>query len=180
MFLTILLVALLLLLALLVVVAIQPSTFRVSRSTDIAAPPDVVFAEVNDLHRWEAWSPWARIDPASRTTYAGAESGEGAIMSWAGSDKVGEGRMTIVESQPGRLIRLRLEFIKPFQATNMAEFTFEQAVDGTSVTWSVSGERNFVFKAMGLLINCNKMMGSQFDKGLVQLKTVAETRISVK
>jgi uncharacterized protein YndB with AHSA1/START domain len=180
MLLTILSAALLLLLAFLVVVAIQPSTFRVSRSTDIAAPPEIVFAEVNDLHRWEAWSPWAKIDPASRTTYAGAESGEGAIMSWAGSDKVGEGRMTIVESQPGRLIRLRLDFIKPFQATNMAEFRFEPAADGTSVTWSISGERNFVFKAMGLLINCNKMMGDQFDKGLVQLKAVAETRISVK
>jgi hypothetical protein len=180
MLLTILLIALLLLLAFLVVVAIQPSTFRVSRFTNIAAPPDVVFADVNDLHRWEAWSPWAKIDPASRSTYAGAESGEGAIMSWAGSDKVGEGRMTIVESQPNRLIRIRLDFIKPFQATNMAEFTFDPTNDGTSVTWSVSGERNFVFKAMGLLINCNKMMGDQFDKGLVQLKAVAEARLSVK
>jgi carbon monoxide dehydrogenase subunit G len=180
MLLTILIAALLLLIAFLIVVAIQPSTFRVSRSAEIAAPPDAVFTEVNDLHRWEAWSPWAKIDPASRTTYAGAESGEGAIMSWAGSDKVGEGRMTITESQADQRIRIRLDFIKPFRATNTAEFTFEPTGNGTSVTWSISGERNFVFKAMGLLINCDKMMGGQFDKGLAQLKAVAEARLSVE
>ena len=101
-------------------------------------------------------------------------------MSWAGSDKVGEGRMTIVESQAARLIRIRLDFIKPFKATNMAEFTFEPTIDGTSVTWSMSGERNFLFKAMGLLMNCCKMIDAQFDKGLLQLKAVAEARLSVK
>src|SRR5256885_2151620 len=107
-----------------VVVALRPSAFRVQRTAKIVAPPARVFARVNDLHKWEDWSPWAKIDPACRVNYDGAAAGTGAIMSWAGNNKVGEGRMTITDTKPDELVRIKLEFFKPFKATNTAEFTF--------------------------------------------------------
>src|SRR5882762_2592603 len=109
----------------LIVVAMQPAEFKVSRSATIAAPPATVFAQVNDFHKWEAWSPWAKMDPNSKATYDGPASGPGAGFAWAGNDKVGEGHMTIKESQPNDLIRIDLQFIKPFTANNVAEFTFK-------------------------------------------------------
>src|SRR2546425_12785658 len=108
-----------------VIIAIQPSDFRITRSASFAAPPEAVFAQVNDLHNWEAWSPWAKLDPAMKPTYEGPAAGVGAICSWAGNDKVGEGRMTVTESRPGELVRLKLEFVKPFASTSDVEFTFK-------------------------------------------------------
>src|SRR5258708_3646619 len=116
-----------LLIILVIVVSRRPSDFLTTRSTLIAAPPEVVFPFVNDLHQWEAWSPWAKIDPAMKQTYDGPPAGTGAGYSWLGNNKVGEGRMTITESKPNNLIRFKLEFRKPFQATNTAEFTFQAA-----------------------------------------------------
>src|SRR5207253_10293141 len=110
----------------LVIVALQPADFRVSRTATISAPAAVVFAQVNDFHHWMAWSPWEKIDPALKRTHAGAPAGTGAIYSWSGNNKVGEGRMTILESRPPDLIRIKLEFLRPFKATNTAEFTFKQ------------------------------------------------------
>ncbi len=110
---------------LLVVVAMQPAEFRVTRRTTIGAPPSAVFAQVNDFHRWDAWNPWAKIDPGMRQTYEGAAAGVGAVYAWAGNHEVGEGRMTLTESRPNELIRIRLEFLKPFAGTSTAEFTFE-------------------------------------------------------
>src|SRR5215218_3362800 len=109
----------------LLAVALKRPDFRLARSATIGAPPDVVFEQVNDFHKWRAWSPWEKLDPLQRRTYEGAQAGRGAVYAWIGNKKVGQGRMTIVESLPGELIRLRLEFLKPFAATNMAEFTFE-------------------------------------------------------
>lgn len=108
------------------VVAMQPSAFRISRTTTIAAPAAAVFAQVNDFHNWEAWSPWAKLDPAMKQTYEGAPAGTGAIYTWTGNKEVGEGRMTLTESRPNDLIRIKLEFLKPFEATNTAEFTSNQ------------------------------------------------------
>ena len=108
-----------------VIVALQPSDFRVARSTTISAPPAAVFAQVNDFHKWEAWNPWGKIDPAMKQTYEGAPAGTGAIYTWAGNKEVGEGRMTIIESRPSDLIRVKLEFMKPFRATNIAVFTIK-------------------------------------------------------
>ena len=157
------------------VVATRPSDFRVTRSTAISAPPAVVFAQVNDFHNWDGWSPWARMDSEMKATYAGPAAGTGAVYSWVGNNKVGEGRMTIMESHPSDLVRIKLEFIKPFAATNTAEFTFQPQGNQTTVTWNMTGKKNFMTKAMGLVMNMDKMVGGQFDQGLAQMKSVAET-----
>ena len=108
-----------------VIVAMRPSEFRIERSATIAAPASAVFAQVNDFHNWEPWSPWAKLDPSAKSSFEGAAAGKGAEFAWAGNRKVGEGRMTITESRPSELVRIKLEFLKPFAATNTAEFTFE-------------------------------------------------------
>jgi hypothetical protein len=114
-----------------IVAATRPAAFRVARSTTIAAAPAAVFAQVNDLHQWPAWNPWATIDPSMKETFEGAAAGPGAIYTWSGNNQVGAGRMTLVESRPSELIRITLEFLRPFAATNTAEFTFKPA-DGHS------------------------------------------------
>jgi hypothetical protein len=131
-----------------VIVALQPSDFRVARSTTISAPPAAVFAQVNDFHKWEAWNPWGKIDPAMKQTYEGAPAGTGAIYTWAGNKEVGEGRMAIIESRPSDLTRVKLEFMKPFRATNMALFTIKPKGKQTVVTWSMTGQNNFMAKAV--------------------------------
>ena len=159
-----------------VVVALQPSQFHVERTATIAAPPAAVFAHVEDLHKWEAWSPWAKLDPAAKVGYEGAPAGKGAAFTWAGNDNVGEGRMTIVESRPAELVDIKVDFTKPFEGTNASAFTFKPAGDGTAVTWSMSGHQNFFAKAMCLVFNGKKMIGNSLDQGLTQLKAVAEKR----
>ena len=170
-----------------VVVAMQPSDFRITRSATIAAPPDVVFAQVNDFHNWDAWSPWAKLDPTVKNSFDGAASGTGAKFSWAGNDKVGEGRMTIIDSHPSDLVKIKLEFIKPFEATNTAEFNFKED-DGktkpedrkTVVSWSMYGPHSFIEKAVCMFMNMDKMVGGDFEKGLAQLKTVSENAAAKK
>jgi uncharacterized protein YndB with AHSA1/START domain len=157
-----------------VVAAMQPEDFRVVRTATISAPPAVVFAQVNDLHQWQGWSPWAKMDPAAKNSYAGPKTGNGASFSWVGNSKVGEGTMTIVESRPGELVRLNLEFRKPFKGTNTAEFSFKGGDNQTAVTWSMEGKKNFVAKAFGLFMNCDAMVGGQFEEGLANLKAIAE------
>jgi hypothetical protein len=160
-----------------VIVATRPSDFRVARSMAIAAPAEVVFAQVNDFHNWEEWSPWAKLDPNARNTYGGAAAGVGAKFAWSGNAKVGEGNMTITQSRPNELVGISLEFIKPFKANNMAEFTFKEQDGETIVNWSMSGKNNFIGKALGLFINCDKMCGAMFEKGLAQMKSLSETTI---
>jgi uncharacterized protein YndB with AHSA1/START domain len=160
------------------VVALQPSDFRVVRSATISAPPAVVFSQVNDFHKWEAWSPWARKDPAAKNAFEGAPSGTGAVFSWAGNREVGEGRMTLTESRPPELIRIRLDFVKPFAGTNTAEFTFRPEGNQTVVTWSMAGKNNFVAKAFCLFMSMDKMVGGEFEKGLAQMKAFAEAAAS--
>jgi hypothetical protein len=155
-------------------IAGQPDEFKVLRSAKISAPPDNIFPHVNDLHKWEAWSPWAKMDPNARNSFEGAASGTGAVMKWEGNCKVGVGRMTITESKAGELIRLRLDFEKPMKATNNAEFAFKSEDGATVVTWSMSGENNFKGKLFGLLMNCDKMVGGQFEKGLAAMKSAVE------
>jgi uncharacterized protein YndB with AHSA1/START domain len=161
-----------------IVVALRPAAFRVVRSATISAPPAVVFAHVNDLHKWQTWSPWAKQDPAAKTIFEGPRAGTGAAMAWAG-DKVGEGRMTITESRASELVRFKLDFLKPFKATNTAEFTFTPEADQTVVTWSMSGKNNFMSKAVSLFMNCDKMIGGDFEKGLTDLKLMSESGAEV-
>ncbi len=156
------------------VITLQPARYRVSRSTTIAAPAPVVFAQVNDFHKWSAWSPWEKIDPAMKRTYEGPPAGVGASYAWVGSREVGEGRMMIVESRPSDLIQVKLEFVKPFAGTSVAEFSFKPDGERTLVTWSMTGDKNFIAKAIHLAMSMDRMIGDQFDKGLAAMKTVAE------
>jgi hypothetical protein len=157
-----------------VVVALQPSEFRIVRSASISAPAPAVFAQVNDFHNWEAWSPWAKLDPAAKVIFEGPPAGKGAIFRWAGNKDVGEGSMTITDSRPSDLVRIKLEFLKPFEATNTAEFTFKPEGNRTAVTWSMEGKNNFIAKAVCLFMNMEKMVGGQFEEGLASMKSVVE------
>jgi hypothetical protein len=160
--------------AVLIIAAMQPAEFRVSRNAIMAASPASIFGNVNDLHLWEAWSPWAKLDPKSKSTFEGASSGVGAVMRWQGNHKVGMGSMTIVESKPSENIKLKLEFLKPMTATNQAEFSFKPEGKKTLVTWSMTGTNNFMGKVMSVVMNCDKMVGGQFEKGLSSLKAIVE------
>ncbi|MGE0609287.1 MAG: SRPBCC family protein [Pirellulales bacterium] len=161
-------------LLLVIVIAVQPADFRIARDTIVAAPAEAAFSRVNDFHNWPAWSPWENIDPDLKRTYDGPTAGKGASYAWSGNSDVGEGKMTILESRPDELIRIDLQFIRPFAATNATEFTFEPQGDNTKVTWTMTGKNGFVAKAFGLLMNMDKMVGGDFEKGLASLKQVAE------
>jgi len=134
----------------------------------------VVAMQPSQFHNWEAWNPWAKLDPAMKQTYEGAPAGAGAIYTWAGNSEVGEGRMTLTESRPSDLIRIELEFLKPFPGTSTAEFTFKPEDNQTAVVWSMAGKNNFMAKAVCLFMSMDKMIGGQFEKGLAQMKAVAE------
>ena len=167
-------IVLLLVVLLVIVVATRPADFRISRQTTVAAPATAVFPHVNELAKWRGWSPWENFDPNLKRTYEGPAAGKGASYRWVGNPKVGEGRMTITESRPADLVQIRLEFVKPFQATNVSEFAFTPAGKETLVVWSMTGRNNFMAKAFGLLMNMDKLVGSDFEKGLAKLKSVAE------
>ncbi len=160
--------------AFMVVVAMQPSEFRVARSAIVFAPASDVFAQVNDFHKWQEWSPWAKLDPNAKSSFEGPAAGEGAIFEWSGNDKIGEGRMTLIESKPGELIRIKLDFVKPMEGTSIAQFAFKPQGDRTAVTWSMTGQNNFIAKAFCLFVNMDKMVGGDFEKGLENLRAVAE------
>ena len=157
-----------------IVVAMQPSEFRVERSTTIAAPAETVFAQVNDLHKWDAWSPWAKIDPEAKISFEGPESGTGSMLRWSGNSQVGEGTMTLTENRPNEFINIKTDIVKPMEVSNTTEFSFKPEGDQTHVTWTLYGHQNFVGKVFCLVMNGKKMMGELLEKGLAQLKTVAE------
>ena len=159
----------------LVVVALQPSHFHIERTASISAPPAAVFALVNDFHRWDAWSPWAKLDPSMKTTFEGPAIGTGSIYSWAGNDKVGEGRMTLTESRPNESIKIKLEFIKPFASTCDTAFTFKPQGGQTGVVWTMDGENNFIAKGFCLFMSMDKHVGGDFERGLAKMKSVAES-----
>ncbi len=170
----ILLVLALLLAVLLALVLKQPDEFSVSRAASIAAPPGKVFALVNDFHQWQDWSPWADLDPDATVAFEGADSGQGAIFKWSGNHEVGEGSQEIIESKPGELVKIKLVFIKPFAGTSDTEFAFQPEGEGTRVTWTMRGQNNFIGKCISLVMDCETMLGPQFEKGLANLKTKAE------
>ncbi|HWV90762.1 MAG TPA: SRPBCC family protein [Burkholderiales bacterium] len=161
----------------LIVVALQPSDFRIERSATMRAPAPAAFAQVNDFQNWQAWSPWEKVDPALKRQYDGPKAGTGAVYAWQGNKDVGEGRMTIMESRPAEVVRIKLEFFKPFAATNTAEFSFKPAgADTTAVTWSMAGQNTFLSKAISLFIDMDRMVGGMFDQGLTQMKAIVERR----
>ncbi len=154
--------------------ALQPSTFRVERSTTIQAPPAKVFAFLNDFHQFASWSPWQHLDPAMQVTYSGTASGPGAVYSWAGNDKVGAGRMEILRTVPDSQVTIQLDFSQPFEAHNTTEYTVQSAGAGTTVTWAMSGPSPYISKLMGVFFSMDRMIGKDFETGLAQLKAVAE------
>jgi hypothetical protein len=155
------------------VVAMQPAEYQVVRTAVIPAPAPAVFGLVNDFHKWEQWSPWAKLDPAVRNTFEGPAAGPGAIFKWAGNDKVGEGQMTLLESRPAEAVSIKLEFIKPFASTCATLFQFKPDGNGTAVTWSMAGTNGFMEKAICMFMNMDKMVGGDFERGLAQMKTAA-------
>lgn len=162
------------------IVATQPSEFRITRSTTITAPADIVFSQVDDFHKWENWSPWAKLDPAAKNTFEGPAAGTGAIFKWSGNDKVGQGQMTLTESRPSDKILIKLEFKRPFEDTSTTEFTFKPEGDTTTVTWSMFGQQNFMEKAICMFMNMDKMLGTDFEKGLAQMKKISEEEAAAK
>lgn len=158
------------------VVATQPGEYRVTRATSIAAPPEAIFDLINDFHKWEGWSPWAKLDPAMKTTYSGPTSGAGAKYHWVGNDQVGEGRMTILSSDSPQNVKVNLEFIKPFESTSLTTFTLAPEGTGTRVEWVMAGSSNFLTKAFTLFSSMDSTVGPDFEKGLSQMKQLAETK----
>ncbi|MGH8768559.1 MAG: SRPBCC family protein [Burkholderiales bacterium] len=158
----------------LVFAATKPDTFRVQRAASIKAPPEKVFALINDFNRWGAWSPWEKKDPAMKRTFGAATSGKGAVYAWEGNKDVGQGRMEIAESVPPSSIRINLDFVKPFEARNLVEFTLEPEGDLTNVTWAMQGDTPYFAKIIHVFINMDKMVGTDFEAGLANLKAVSE------
>lgn len=170
----ILAVLVLLVAAFAIYVAVQPDELVIERRETIAAAPDTVFGHVNDLHKWDAWSPWAKIDPNAKMGFEGPAAGKDAGFTWSGNDKVGEGRMTIVESRPSELVDINVAFTKPFENTTNSKFEFKPNGNQTTVTWTTSGKQNFLEKAMCIIFNGKGMLADQMEKGLAKLKAVSE------
>lgn len=154
--------------------ATKPDTFRVQRATSIKAPPDKVYALINDFHHWSQWSPWEKLDPDLKRTFSGPTSGKGAVYEWTGNSKVGAGRMEITEPTPSSKILIKLDFIKPFEGHNIADFTLEPQGDSTNLTWAMYGPTPFVSKVMQVFISMDSLIGKDFEAGLANLKAAAE------
>ena len=155
-----------------IVVATRPADFRYTRSTVIPAAPAAVFPYLNDVHKWQEWSPWAKVDPNCKMTFEGPSAGPGAKFSWAGNNEVGEGSMTLAESKPGELVTYKLHFDKPMEGDCLTEFALKPEGDGSRLTWTMTGTNNFIGKAFSLFVDCDKMCGDQFEQGFSNLKGV--------
>lgn len=161
--------------AILIFAAVKPRTFRIQRSIEVRARPEKVFALINDLHQWPRWAPQDREDPTMRRTFSGSPSGQGAVSEWSSTGSAGKGRMSIAESVPASRVLIDLDFMKPFKAHNVNQFTLEQAANGgTMVIWSMHGPNLYVMRLMGIFMNMDKTIGRHFETGLSNLKNAAE------
>ncbi len=159
--------------ALLAYAATRPDSFRVERSTSVKAPPEKIFANLQDFSKWSAWSPWEKLDPAMKRSHSGSTAGKGAAYAWE-SEKVGTGRMEILDAAVASGVKIKLDFSKPFEAHNTAEFSLEPQGDSTLVTWAMYGPSNFMSKTMGIFMSMDAIVGKDFEKGLADLKSVSE------
>lgn len=174
--LTTILIALVLIVAVvLVYAATRPAAFRVQRATTINARPQTIFPLIADFRNWASWSPYEKLDPAMKKTLSGASSGKGAVYEWEGNSKAGTGRMQIIEATPASKVTIKLDFMKPFEAHNVADFTLDAQGDSTKVTWAMHGPSPFVARLMGIFMSMDKLVGKEFETGLANLKTLAET-----
>jgi hypothetical protein len=167
-------VVVVLIIAAIAFIATRPTNSRIQRSAQINAPADVVFSIINDLRRWTEWSPYDKRDPNMKKTFEGPSAGPGAVYTWNGNSQVGEGRLTIVESKPGELVSMRLEFSRPFKCDNQVNFRIVPSDGGTRVSWIMDGKNNFMGKFMSLIMDMDKMVGTDFEHGLANLNTVAQ------
>jgi carbon monoxide dehydrogenase subunit G len=159
---------------LLALAATKPDTFRVQRTATIKAPPEKIFALVDDFRRWNSWSPYETMDPAMKRTLSGAVSGKGAVYEWEGNSKVGQGRMEIADTSAPSKVMIKLDFLKPFEAHNTAEFTLEPNGAFTNVTWAMHGPSPYLAKVMGIFFDMDHMIGKDFETGLANLKALTE------
>ncbi|MCK1423869.1 SRPBCC family protein [Bradyrhizobium sp. 180] len=160
--------------AVLVFALTKPDTFRVERTLTVKAPADAIYPQVADFHRWTAWSPYESRDPAMRRTFGGAAEGKGATYAWDGNNNVGAGHMEILEANAPLRLRIKLDFERPFEGHNSAEFTFVPQGDATLITWAMYGPAPFLSKLMQVFINMDSMIGKDFEVGLVSLKKLTE------
>jgi uncharacterized protein YndB with AHSA1/START domain len=158
----------------LILAAAKPDTFSVQRGATMKAPPEKIFSLINDFHQWGKWSPWENRDPAMTRIFSGAESGQGAVYAWEGNKNVGSGRMEILDASTPSKIIIKLDFLKPFEAHNTAEFTMLPQGDATSVNWVMHGPAPFMSKMMQVFMNIDKMVGKDFEIGLTNLKGLTE------
>lgn len=154
--------------------ATRPDTFHIERTATIKAPPDKIFPMINNFHSWAAWSPYESLDPAMKKSFSGADSGQGAVYEWEGNSRAGKGRTEIVESVPTSKVRIKLDMIKPIEGHNDVEFKLQPNGDTTNVTWGMSGHSSLLVKTVGIFMNMDKAVGDEFEKGLSNLKTIAE------
>jgi uncharacterized protein YndB with AHSA1/START domain len=161
-------------LAILVIAAFRAGTLQIQRARQIEAPPDKVFALIDDFHKWKEWAPQDMEDPALKRTFSGPEHGLGAASEWSGSGNSGKGKMSIIESEPPKKITIKVDFVKPFEAHNVNEFTLEPVGASTLVTWQMRGTNAYFMKVMGIFVNLDKVMGKHFERGLDDLKIACE------
>jgi hypothetical protein len=152
----------------------KPDSFNVQRTTNIKAPSEQIFPLINDFHSWGSWSPWEKVDPTMKRTHSGAASGMGAVYEWEGNAKVGKGRMEITDAAPPSKVTIKLDFLKPIEGHNIAEFTLEPQGDSTNVTWAMHGPAPFISKVIQVFVSMDSMVGKEFDTGLANLKSIAE------
>jgi uncharacterized protein YndB with AHSA1/START domain len=174
MILKIIIVVVVLVAAVLAYAATRPDRFRVQRSIVVNAPPEKIFALINDFHNWDSWAPQDQQDPTMHRTYSGPTEGKGAVSEWSGSGSTGKGRMTIVESVPPQMVSITVDFVKPFEAHNMNQFALEPAEGGTKVTWSIDASNLYLMRVMGIFVNMQKEFGKHMESGLTSLQTFAE------
>ena len=164
--------------AALIFAATRPGTIRVQRSIEINAPPEKVFALINDFHNWSLWAPQDREDATMERTFSGSASGSGsgagAVSEWVSKGSAGQGKMSITESEPPRRVAIQVDFVKPFAAHNVNEFLLEPVGSSTKVTWTMQGRNLFFMKLMSIFVNMDRVMGRHFESGLNNLKAVAE------
>ena len=174
MFKKIALVVVVLVVALLAYAATRPDTLHVQRAATVKAPPEAIFPLISDFHRWTAWSPYEKRDPAMKRTYSGAAQGKGAVYEWEGNSEVGQGRMEITDTSDPSRVTIKLDFMKPFEGPNVAEFALVPQGGTTNVTWSMEGPTPYLGKLIGVFMNMDTMIGKDFETGLANLKTIAE------
>lgn len=149
---------------------------HIQRSISIQAPPEKIFALIHDFRCWQSWSPWEKLDPHMDRSFSGSTCGQGAVYAWTG--KAGNGHMEIISSIPTTQIHIQLEITKPFDAQNNVEFSLQTSDDMTVLTWSMSGPKPYLAKLIGIFFSMDKYLGKDLEKGLQNLKTLAEAHTS--